>query len=175
MSGVPNSQPSGNFGGAGRSLAAPSTAPSFTHRWIALICSGRSRRSPTIGNSPRAGSHGGICPVDVSAAIASACSAASAYVSSENGATPPGRWQGAQFANTMGAISLLNVTGAGAGGGVDLPQPATPAIVRTAKVTPAHDTATPRAANDTGKPRMSSLKLISRAVPWGQQVLLHLA
>ncbi len=52
---------------------------------------------------------------DVSATMPSACFAASAKDKSEKGATSPGRWHGAQFAKTIGATSLLNVT-AGAGG-----------------------------------------------------------
>src|SRR5213592_4640553 len=78
-----------------------------------------------MGKPPRSGSHGGMCRLRVSAAMPSACFTASAYDSSGNGATSPGRWHGAQFANTIGATSLLNVTGAGADGGEGWPlQPA---------------------------------------------------
>src|SRR6187401_2985078 len=58
----------------------------------------------------------------VAAAIFSARGRTSAYDSSVNGAACPGRWQGAQCVNRMGAMSRLNV-GAGfsaaCGGGAD--------------------------------------------------------
>src|SRR4029079_9453103 len=78
------------------------------------ICSSVRRRSPAIGNSPRSGSQGGMWRLRVSAATPSACFFTSAYDSSANGATSPGRWHGAQLANTIGATSLVKVTGAAA-------------------------------------------------------------
>jgi hypothetical protein len=50
-------------------------------------------------------------PLEVTAAICPACCFADSYVSRENGAAPPGRWHTPHFANTIGAMSFVNVTG----------------------------------------------------------------
>src|SRR5256885_7577828 len=48
--------------------------------------------------------------VRVASAITCACRFTSTYVSRLNDDEPPGRWQLAQFAKTMGAMSFVNVT-----------------------------------------------------------------
>jgi hypothetical protein len=53
--------------------------------------------------------HGGMCPPSSSALIDSPHGTASACVSSDMGAMPPGRWHSAQRARTIGSTSSVKV------------------------------------------------------------------
>src|SRR6185369_9074802 len=103
-------QPAAKVSGAGLSLASPSGAPLSAHAEITSISSGLKRRS--LAKCPYFGSanQGGIFCVTTAALSALAQGRASEYVSSDMGATSPGRWHSWQFFCKTGRTSLLKVT-----------------------------------------------------------------
>src|SRR5215470_638298 len=99
-------QPSRNCFGAGASLGSPGLAPPSTHETRVLICAGVSLRS--LEKCPYCGSayHGGIFWFTTAIFMAIAQGRASSYVSSDMGATSPGRWQLWQLFWRIGNTSL---------------------------------------------------------------------
>jgi hypothetical protein len=89
-SGLPDGQPPSNVRGGGKSAAFPSRIPPSTHFAIVSISLCAIARVPAKSPQPAAAFHGGICRVCVMYLIASACSTASPYVISENGAMSSG-------------------------------------------------------------------------------------
>src|SRR5215471_11221627 len=79
---------------------------------MAAICSGFNRRSLTKVPDPGSGSQGGIVRFAVTVAIRRARLMTSLYSMRLKGAISPGRWQEAQCAQRIGAMSLLKVIGA---------------------------------------------------------------
>src|SRR6185436_5381206 len=98
---------------AGLSLGSPSCAPVSAQAASVLISaavnSGALRKPPYRGSA----SHGGICLLMTAFFMAFAQGRALSYVSIENGATSPGRWQDWQFFCNMGRTSLLKVGAVG--------------------------------------------------------------
>src|ERR1700682_1868504 len=107
-------QPSWKVSGAGLSFASPSVAPWSAQETKVLMSAWLSRRS--LAKWPYCGSanQGGIFWLTTATFIAFAQGRASLYVSSDIGATSPGRWQPWQFFCKIGSTSRLNVTEAGA-------------------------------------------------------------
>src|SRR5688572_18801502 len=85
-------QPFSNVSGAGASLGFPAGAPASAHLPSMSISRALSRRS--LEKCPYAGSanHGGIFLEVTAVLIARAQGRACSYVSSDIGATSPGRW-----------------------------------------------------------------------------------
>src|SRR5207247_10109027 len=109
-----------NLRGGGISAALPCGAPVSAHRAIFAISASLSDGSFLYFWMPTFFSmyHGGITPrcgpIDVRCLIDRAHGRTSSYVTSDIGATPSGRWQFWQLRCRIGAISLVNVTSAGA-------------------------------------------------------------
>src|SRR6185369_4153103 len=106
-------QPSTNCFGAGISLGSPRGAPASAQAARVLIS--LSDIEASFENVPKCGSanHGGIFFCSTAALIAFAHGRVCSYVSNENGAAWPGRWQVWQFCCRIGATSLVKVNCAG--------------------------------------------------------------
>src|SRR4029077_7224892 len=91
------------------SLGSPSGAPASTQSTSVLMSLRDNEASLT--NFPNCGSanHGGIFFSSTAYLIAFAHGRACSYVSSENGAASPGRWQVWQWCCRIGATSLVKV------------------------------------------------------------------
>src|SRR5258708_3573307 len=102
--------PAGKIFAGGLSFASPSGAPLSAQVEMMAISSGLKRRS--LAKCPYFGSanHGGIICVTTAALSALAHGRVSAKVSSDIGATSPGRWHSWQFFCRTGRTSLLKVT-----------------------------------------------------------------
>src|SRR6266496_1392250 len=102
--------PSTNSSGFGRSFGSPSGAPASTH--FTSVSRSACDIERSLRKWPNCGSanHGGIFWVRTACFMALAQGRASLYVSIENGAASPGRWQPWQFFCKTEATSLVNVT-----------------------------------------------------------------
>src|SRR3981081_2950403 len=112
MSGAGMPQPSTKLlVGGGIFFAAPFCAPPFTHATRVRISSADNDRS--FAKCPYWGSanQGGIILCATTILIVGAQGRVSSYVSMENGAASPGRWQVWQGFCKIGATSLVNVGG----------------------------------------------------------------
>src|SRR3981081_3612183 len=112
MSGAGMPQPSTKLlVGGGIFFAAPFCAPPFTHATRVRISSADNDRS--FAKCPYWGSanQGGIILCATTILIVGAQGRVSSYVSMENGAASPGRWQVWQCFCKIGATSLVNVGG----------------------------------------------------------------
>src|SRR4051812_30822488 len=99
-------QPSAKLTAGGASDSWPAGAPASAHALIVSMSRVLSRR--TLAKWPYAGSanHGGMFLATTASFIARAQGRACSYVSSDIGATSPGRWQVWQFDWRIGRTSL---------------------------------------------------------------------
>src|SRR5262245_40888925 len=100
-----------NVGAGGMSFGSPLAAPLSTHFTIVSISFSERDGSSRISLIPTVGSrfHGGISRRLTRVLIARAHGRASSYVSSDIGATCPGRWHDTHDRIMIGATSFVNV------------------------------------------------------------------